>query len=195
MGRRGLSFSLTLVVIGVVLLITAVTVITMTESGIGGFFDSIGGETDDTIEDYEIEQACNDLRESINTQYCDRYIMTAQYLDGDDENGDAADEPAYSNFQRPNESWARDDYMDHSSDTWQEVPSGQGCGGELRTRRYTEGFLAAYDNNGEAYGSTAAEAACNWVDQSDFDPNVNIEGSEFNCVERNHINSRVCPAQ
>lgn len=195
MGRRGLSFSLTLVVVGVILLITAVSVITLTDQGLGGFFSGVGDQQDQRIQDFEIQQACNDLKDRINTQYCDRYIKTAQYLDGDDADGNPTGDPSYSNYQRPNESWARDDYMDHSSDTWEAVPTSQACGGDVVTRRYTEGFLASYENDGEAYGSTASEAACNWVDQSGFDPNVNIQGNEFNCVERGHISSRTCPAQ
>jgi len=195
MGRRGLSFSLTLVVVGVILLITAVSVITLTGSGLGGFFDGIGNQQDQTIDDYRIQQACNDVKDQVNTQYCDQHIQTAEYLDGDDQDDNPTGNPSYGNFQRPNESWARDDYMDHSSDTWQAVPTEQGCGGDLRSRRYVEGFLAAFENDGAAHESTATEAACNWAQRSDFSPTVTIEGSEFNCIDEGHITSRVCPAQ
>lgn len=70
--REGLSFTLTLVVIGVILLMTALTVIVLGQTGITETIMSVldwGGAS-------SVEAACDDLAEDINDNYCDLYVNT-----------------------------------------------------------------------------------------------------------------------
>lgn len=73
--RKGVSFTLTIVVTGVILLMTALSIITLGGSSIQSFFTTITGEQQEAIEQSEIRDACNDLARTINQEYCGQYVQ------------------------------------------------------------------------------------------------------------------------
>lgn len=77
--RNGLSYSMTIVIVGVILITTAYSVITLSQGGIGTFFEGIGGQQDDRVEAYQIRQACKEVREDVEQSYCSEYVETAEY--------------------------------------------------------------------------------------------------------------------
>ncbi len=70
--RKGISFTLTLVVIGVVLLMTALVVIVGGGGSIMDFFQR-GGEGS---LDAAVSQACAQKAQQINSNYCSMYVDT-----------------------------------------------------------------------------------------------------------------------
>lgn len=79
MKRQGLSFTLTLVVIGVVLLMTALTVIVLGNSSIDqSITQAMGYGTDSAI-----QTECNDIARTIDRVYCDNYVNAAEGVDAD----------------------------------------------------------------------------------------------------------------
>lgn len=72
--RQGISFSLTIVVTGVILLMTALSLITLSGSSIQNFFATITSEQEEVVEDAEIREECQDLANQIDRNYCDQYV-------------------------------------------------------------------------------------------------------------------------
>lgn len=77
MKRKGLSFTLTLVVIGVVLLMTALTVIVLGTGGIAKNLNFLGGQS----QGGSVAQACADLAQEIDNSYCTNQNI---YVNGQD---------------------------------------------------------------------------------------------------------------
>lgn len=84
--RNGISFTLTVVVAGVILIMTALSVITLGGSSISSFFSTLGGQQQEQVRQADIQQACQDRVREINRQYCDQYITPAD--GGDQTSGD-----------------------------------------------------------------------------------------------------------
>lgn len=74
MKRKGLSFTLTLVVIGVILLMTALTLITLGGASLENIFGWLGGQQDDTELNQQIRDACGEAATAINDRYCEQYV-------------------------------------------------------------------------------------------------------------------------
>lgn len=74
MERRGISFTLTIVVAGVILLMTALSIITLGGSSIQNFFSTISGEQQEAVTQAGVREACNDLKVTINREYCNQYV-------------------------------------------------------------------------------------------------------------------------
>lgn len=113
--RKGISFTLTLVVIGVVLLMTALTVIVLGGGSIADFFSQVG-ESD---LEATIQARCGQKANQINSNYCDMYS-----------NSDCSDlraNPAsgYSDLVRHNDNcgdWV--EATDHIGGLLDELPEG-----------------------------------------------------------------------
>lgn len=180
--KKGLSFTLTLVVVGVILLMTALSVITLGGSSLNQFFETFSGERDQAIEQNQIREACIEKMERIDREYCGNYIKTADYRDYNPPTNDYRDTlisgDAYS------------DYMNHSNDEWQEDID---CG-DHQTTQNPRGFDAA-DNDEFAYDRTASEEGCSWVEAYDTDPTVTVQGQTFDCIQEGVVSNARCPAQ
>ncbi len=83
--RKGISFTLTLVVVGVVLLMTALTVIVLGGGSVADFFQQ---STEGSL-DAAVSQACAQKAQQINNNYCDMYTNADSGGDGGD-GGDGA---------------------------------------------------------------------------------------------------------
>ncbi len=68
--RKGISFTLTIIIVGVVLLTAALTLVTIFGSGIGSIF----GTATDTGEQAAIRNACNNVVRQIDSQICEAYV-------------------------------------------------------------------------------------------------------------------------
>lgn len=74
MDRKGISFTLTMVVAGVILIMTALSVITLGGSSISNFFNTITGQQEQAVTQAEVQQACQDRAQQVRNQYCSLYI-------------------------------------------------------------------------------------------------------------------------
>lgn len=186
MARKGLSFTLTLVVVGVVLLMTALTVVTLGGSSLSNFFGFFQDQGEQAATDAQIREACNQLAQDIDSEYCGMYFPTA-YSEGDgweeaDLNGDGS-------ISGPDEEEPEEGYLNESDDEWREAD----CSGTPQVDRIVQSWRSAQDGN--AYPQTGDAVSCDWDENSGFQPTVTVEGSTYNCLDRNYIPDTRCPAQ
>lgn len=195
MARKGLSFTLTLVVVGVVLLMTALTVVTLGGSSLSNFFGFFEQKGDEAATDAQIRDACNQLKQRINTQYCDLYVKTSEYREC---NGWVEDD-------RGNR--VSEDYMNETTDN----PDGMSCTGTDLDGWYDASDCGLTNDNrlGEnqqtalggtadptpAYTQTASNQQCDWQNEYENNPVVTVEGDTYNCLDQGYIQSSTCPAQ
>lgn len=71
MRKKGISFSLTMVVVGIILLLTALSVITLSGQSIGGLFDW----TKSQKQSAKIEDKCIEQARTTDDNYCSHYIQ------------------------------------------------------------------------------------------------------------------------
>lgn len=197
MNRKGLSFSLTLVIVGVVLLMTALSVITLSGSSLTKWFNTVSGERDATVEEGKIRQACSNLAQQINAQYCQKYVS----VDYEGETGSCQDATGETDYlcTNPGSSYETGDY---APEKW---GGSFNCGDY--TSRSTPKTQRTANESKKAYPATATDAGCTWTGRdidalSGFNnaPTVTIETSDggtkkFNCLEEGFIRSKTCPAQ
>lgn len=191
--RKGVSFTLTVVVAGVILIMTALSVITLGGSGIQNFFTTIGQEQQEQVREADIREACNQLKQEISTNYCQKYVQTATY-------SDCLGLPRSTGAQRA-------DYMNETQDSretshcrqldqWESVGDA-GCGtDQLSNNRKAQSQSSAL--GGGAYEETASQASCNWADNYfgiGQGPTVTVQGNQYNCLEKGYIDSDTCPVQ
>lgn len=179
--KKGLSFTLTLVVVGVILLMTALSVITLGGSSLNAFFDTIGGQRDQQVQESNVRAACQDLARDINQNYCSGYVATAEY-----EEGNTNDDPRY----QP----AEGDYMNSSGDQWNTQNYPDCSAGSMTDNRVPQSKSTA-DGTGIAHTSTATDASCNWRNNYESTPTVTVEGNTYNCLNEGYISSEICPAE
>ncbi|MDY6766393.1 MAG: hypothetical protein SVW77_03420 [Candidatus Nanohaloarchaea archaeon] len=74
MGRRGVSFTMTVVVVAVLLLGTALSILTLSGTSISGFFDQIRSERRETVRETTVRRECRELARRIDRQYCNQYV-------------------------------------------------------------------------------------------------------------------------
>lgn len=165
--KKGLSFTLTLVVVGVILLMTALSVITLGGSSIGNFFNTVNEQAADA----EIRQACNDLASDIQTSYCSQYVKTEVYEDADGTLSGSSD------------------YQNETGDQW--VAASASCDA-AQSERVPRSYQAAQADG--AFTETASEAGCSW---RNYQPSaiVTVNGQDYNCIDEGYINDDSCPAQ
>jgi hypothetical protein len=190
--KKGLSFTLTLVVVGVILLMTALSVITLGGSSINAFFETIGGEQEEAVQQNAIAEACQEKMARIDRNYCNYYIQSHQYVDGSTGDGP----PSGSSYTHPDIS-GYSDYNNEAGDEWQEVADSTACQ-EANTQRTAEprGYdAAANDADGYAYDETASSRGCSWVEGYSEVPTVNVQGQTYDCVQEGVIDDVRCPAQ
>lgn len=72
--RKGMSFTLTVVVVGVILMTTALTIITLGGASLGDFFNTITGQGEQQAQERQVQQACDDVIQRIQTRYCDAWV-------------------------------------------------------------------------------------------------------------------------
>ncbi len=99
MNRKGISFTLTLVVIGVVLLMTALTVVVL---GGGQISDYITGIGEADLE-AQISTQCGQLADRINNNYCSYYVYSGGDGEADEGDCDNIRRRAASNYEVPAE--------------------------------------------------------------------------------------------
>lgn len=75
--KKGMSFTLTVVVVGVILMTTALTIITLGSASLGDFFNTITGQGDQQVEQAAVQQACGRVAQRIQTRYCDAYYSSS----------------------------------------------------------------------------------------------------------------------
>jgi len=83
--RKGVSFTLTMVVTGVILIMTALSIITLGGGSIQDFFGQIGSQQQEAVEENKVRDACRELVNEVNQGYCDRYV-----------NQDCSGKPSYT---------------------------------------------------------------------------------------------------
>lgn len=188
MERKGLSFTLTLVVVGVVLLMTALTVVTLGGSSLSNFFGFFEQKGDEAATQAEIREACNQLKQRINTQYCDLYVQTATYNECNGwvttDTGERA--PADYMNETTNNAYCTGSQLDQ----WNEDVD---CGNTNDNRRGTNQQTAI--EGGPAFERTARNEQCNWQDEYESNPVVTVKGDTYNCLDEGYIQSPECPAQ
>lgn len=79
--RHGVSFTLTIVVTGVILLMTALSIITLGGSSIQSFFNTLTGEQEEAVTQAEVREACSSRAREINDNYCDMYVSSCDDTD------------------------------------------------------------------------------------------------------------------
>lgn len=186
--RKGLSFTLTLVVVGVVLLMTALTVVTLGGSSLSNFFGFFQDKGEQAATDAQIRDACNQLKQRINNQYCDLYVQTASYNECNGwvttDTGDR-DSNDYMN-ETTNNAYCTGSQLDQWND---DVDCTRTNDNRLGTNQRT-----AVDGN-DAYERSASNERCNWQNNYESNPTVNVEGDTYNCLDEGYIQSAECPAQ
>lgn len=70
-----------MVVVGVILFVTAVSVITLGGGALQSFFNWAGQTQQSSNIDAQVQQACNDLVDEINRNYCDIYVAEGDCAD------------------------------------------------------------------------------------------------------------------
>ncbi len=212
--RQGMSFTMAIVVSGLVLVATAAVVISFSGSGISDFFNTVDNEQESNVEEYKVQQACSDLKEEINSNYCELYMpvrFTAQDSEDlgydlgsqcGDGSGDGVADDDFNFCQRDHYRDEGGDSYGPSSTFW--VVDESNCADASRTSRsrvLPSSVPWDYKNetttsglSDEVFVKTATELSCNWR-QGGFDPNVEVEGQTFNCIEENYIQSDACPAE
>lgn len=173
--KKGLSFTLTLVVVGVILLMTALSVITLGGSSINQFFETIGGEQEQAVQQNAIAEACREKMERIEREYCSQYVQSATYEDADH----AQSEP-----------WNYQDYMNNSGDEW--VDHGSQYCGTTQAQQEPRGYNLA-EAGESAWDETASDKGCSWVANYE-NPTVNVEGQTFDCIQEGVVDDGQCPA-
>lgn len=71
--KKGMSFTLTVVVVGVILMTTALTIITLGGASLGDFFNTVTGTGEQEVEDQRVQDACKQVARRIQSRYCDGY--------------------------------------------------------------------------------------------------------------------------
>lgn len=205
--RKGISFTLTIVVAGVILLMTALSIITLGGSSISSFFGTAGEQQTEAL----VEQACNDKARQIQQNYCDQYVATGQ-VEHEETGGTEAsgtcentDEDHPANEETDCSSGGSiDDSDDHYS-----LISGVECGETSPSRVIppnsggTDGVNYYEDGmrDGDYYFErTASVESCSWEGNaegfagSEIEPTVTVEGSEYNCLNKGYLQPS-CPVQ
>lgn len=193
MPRKGLSFTLTLVVVGVVLLMTALTVVTLGGSSLSNFFGFFEQRGDEAATEAQIQDACNQLKQRINSQYCDLYVKTSTYNECNDwvTNPDGSRDSAdYMNETSPGPDTPDSCENPDGYDQWNEDVD---CG-LTNDNRLGENQQTALDGD-NAYTRTASNEQCNWENEYESNPVVTVEGDTYNCLDQGYIQSSTCPAQ
>lgn len=178
MKRKGISFTLTLVVIGVVLLMTALTVIVVGGGEISSFIQNLGETRGET----EVSQQCNQIAQTIQNRYCDRWAAFT-------ESGDPGSAVG-------------------SVDSCREVKTNRDPDHAKKANEMSCDWYAMANNGGSdapginlvtrSGGSETTEPllgdVLTWVDsQSSWEPIVTREdGSQYNCLNQGDID-RTCP--
>ncbi|MDY6770560.1 MAG: hypothetical protein SV186_01235 [Candidatus Nanohaloarchaea archaeon] len=75
--RKGISFTLTMVVVGVILFITAVSIITLSGGTLQSFFNWAGQAQGETQQTAAVREACYNLADDANQEYCQMYVANA----------------------------------------------------------------------------------------------------------------------
>ncbi len=203
MGRRGLSFSLTLVVVGVVLLMTALSLITLSGTSLSEWFDTIMGRQQATVDQAAVERACNDLRDRINREYCEQYVA-ATYNAPSGASTCTTPDDAPSDYPT---------YQLCGGVGYDETRWSSDCAGSLsRTSRAATQERANNSDDDPAYMQSATQAGCSWKSDwnggdvlSGFQNNPIVEVQtedgveEVDCTSSNYggpyITATSCPAQ
>lgn len=177
--KKGLSFTLTLVVVGVILLMTALSVITLGGSSLNSFFNTAGQQRDTAELESAVQQRCNDLMGQIQQNYCSQYIVTSEYSD--------TDGPAYATSPQ--------DY--NNASTGSEWDTGVQTCATAQAERVPQSYdLATSTSDRTAYGMTASEAGCDWQQFHQPTPTVTYQGQEYSCTgQYGNIQDTTCPAQ
>ncbi len=67
--RKGISMTLTIIIVAVVLMVVGLTLVTLFGAGIGDFFDVAS----DTADQAQIESSCENVRQDISDRICGGY--------------------------------------------------------------------------------------------------------------------------
>lgn len=211
--RKGISFTLTIVVAGVILLMTALSVITLGGSSISSFFGTAGEQQTEAL----IENACNDKARQIQQNYCDEYIATAQIShDETGGSGEPSGETPCDNGEEDHPTSAEegcssngggDNALEESDDSYS-ISRSVDCSETQPNRKIPpqdpspDGAGYYEDGGGGAYyyERTASEESCDWQGNAEgfvggsVDPTVTVEGDEYNCLEEGYLQPS-CPVQ
>lgn len=132
MDRQGLSFTLTLVVVGVVLLMTALTVIVLGGANLGDFF----GDTGERQLAQQVAQECSSLADQIDNNYCNYYVDTDSGSGPSDYCGDIRRSPT-SNYETPAAQAGCD---------WMDAANGRNGMADTRAQESVEDLLVENDD-------------------------------------------------
>jgi len=180
--KKGLSFTLTLVVVGVILLMTALSVITLGGSSLNSFFNTAGDQRDSAQIDAEVRQRCEDLMADIQTNYCSQYVHTATYQDDTDLAG-TGQAQTIANYDNNTADWESAALPDCSS-----------YQGDRLTRTFDLANRTSRDQR-QVYEQTAGDAGCDWREYYQPTPTVTYQGTQYSCLDRGGVQDTSCPAQ
>lgn len=200
MRRKGISFTLTIVVAGVILLMTALSVITLGGSSISDFFGTAGEQQTSAL----VRQECADLAQQIQQNYCDSYVQTSvvDHSEGTTCENSQEDDPT---AEEECDDGSTADPSDDSYSLTQDVScSNTNAGRSIPPNNYQrDNGKPLYDDGGGGtayYERTASDESCDWQDNARsftggaIDPTVTVRGSEYNCLNEGHI-PPTCPVQ
>lgn len=187
MTQKGLSMTMTMVILGVILLLTALTVITMSGSQLSQYFNVIGLEQGTA-------SSCHDVAQQAQA-YCNSYIPHQENINWSDDDGDGKYDTE-DNFKVPE---SGDECVSKSDVRGQRQP-GLSPAEKFKDSENIEwgeeGPEDGFEETGlikNGYEVTATEKNCKWTDDGGLDPVVVVEGEEKNCIEQGKIRGPRCP--
>ncbi|MDY6766403.1 MAG: hypothetical protein SVW77_03470, partial [Candidatus Nanohaloarchaea archaeon] len=152
-------------------------------SSISQFFQTVGGEQQEQVRQAEIQEACNNLKDEINRNYCEKYVPT--------------DYTGETNQKQVNgETFYLMGGTSYDSNAWGASPN---CGvpdSRLRSSRRVTSKRTA-NESGSAYEQTASQADCDWnANYFGFGqgPTVEVNGNQYSCIDEGYISETTCPA-
>lgn len=197
MGRKGISFTLTIVVVGVILLMTSLSIITLGGSSLSEFFSVLSSKQGTTAQ-------CNDVAKKAQT-YCEKKIVSEAEVTWTESSGDL-----YYN-STDSYSWGSTTYdcSDTESGTVLTGPSidasksdpAQNVFYDLSSASIGDSHPASSGGNSSTvtasvgYERSASENNCDWTEHSPVDNTVTVDGDEIDCIEEGYVNGPSCPAQ
>ncbi|MFB6199331.1 MAG: hypothetical protein ABEJ83_00505 [Candidatus Nanohaloarchaea archaeon] len=184
--RRGISFTLTVVVVGMILILTALSIITLGGSQISQYFNVVGSEQSAAAACHDVEMAAHN--------YCSGYTAHKVRVNHTDSNGNGE----YDTGDRY--------YVVDEENRCGETSGSRKPGDSLSQVYFREmgvsdgtsisnppSDVTGWTTNG--YLQTASDSRCDWTQHSPVDETVVVNGDEINCVESGYVRSTTCPVR
>ncbi|MDY6788740.1 MAG: hypothetical protein SVV03_02135 [Candidatus Nanohaloarchaea archaeon] len=171
MSRKGISFTLTIIIVAVLLLTAALTILTIFGSGISGI-----SEVFSYSKEARIEKECKDIAREIQDNICDRYAAGGSERFQVQSNKDT--KPAEDKTEKKNgkeEVVKEGDGDPKAEKTCNDMSCNIGPAASDGVVEYTYYYGAGVSSD------------------SSIDTTITVEGETVNCFADNIIERKVCP--